>query len=310
MFRPYECLPDNRFITVHYSLFTILNTFYQEVASFIQICYDGAIEINCVPPSHPILILKDKKIIFLLLKLPTTSVDLNLQAEVKSFADQCEQEGIQLISIWEDRWSNCHQQVMARIGNMFGRFKRIHARQTEVIKITQPDLDVFMNRNHLYGSAQAKYKYGLLYQKELVAAASFSGLRNYYRSQSVYRSSELIRFANKNGYCVVGGMGKLLKHFIRSKQPDDIMTYADCDWSSGHSFVQLGFTVVEKTPFQTFWIHPSGKIRYATHRLPNELIHDFQQQHRYGLEEFIKRQGYTQVFDRGNIKYLKIIKIQ
>jgi hypothetical protein len=64
------------------------------------------------------------------------------------------------------------------------------------------------------------------------------------------QSGELIRFCNKLDYTVVGGLSKLLKHFITQYQVDDVMTYIDKDWSDGKSFIQLGFEVVgEKHQF-------------------------------------------------------------
>ena len=37
-------------------------------------------------------------------------------------------------------------------------------------------------------------------------------------------------------------MGKLMKAFIEEVQPDDIMSYADLEWSSGEVYSTLGFT--------------------------------------------------------------------
>ena len=38
-------------------------------------------------------------------------------------------------------------------------------------------------------------------------------------------------------------MGRVLKAFIKEVQPDDIMTYADLEWSEGNVYEQLGFTM-------------------------------------------------------------------
>ena len=40
---------------------------------------------------------------------------------------------------------------------------------------------------------------------------------------------------------ISGGMGKLLKAFIKEVQPDDIMSYADLEWSEGDVYTALGF---------------------------------------------------------------------
>ena len=36
-------------------------------------------------------------------------------------------------------------------------------------------------------------------------------------------------------------MGKMLKHFIKETDPDDIMSYADLEWSEGNAYEMLGF---------------------------------------------------------------------
>ena len=38
-------------------------------------------------------------------------------------------------------------------------------------------------------------------------------------------------------------MGRMLKTFIKEIQPDDIMSYADLEWSAGDVYTQLGFTL-------------------------------------------------------------------
>ena len=45
------------------------------------------------------------------------------------------------------------------------------------------------------------------------------------------------------GVRLSGGMGKLLQAFIEEVQPDDIMTYADLEWSEGKVYEALGFTL-------------------------------------------------------------------
>ena len=57
------------------------------------------------------------------------------------------------------------------------------------------------------------------------------------------RSYEWIRFASLPGVRISGGMGKILKAFIEEVHPDDIMSYADLEWSEGAVYEQLGFTL-------------------------------------------------------------------
>ena len=45
------------------------------------------------------------------------------------------------------------------------------------------------------------------------------------------------------GVRLSGGMGKLLQAFIEEVKPDDIMTYADLEWSEGKVYEALGFAL-------------------------------------------------------------------
>ena len=60
------------------------------------------------------------------------------------------------------------------------------------------------------------------------------------------RSYEWIRYASLPVLRISGGMGKILKTFIEEVQPDDIMSYADLEWSEGTVYEQLGFTLEGK----------------------------------------------------------------
>ena len=42
---------------------------------------------------------------------------------------------------------------------------------------------------------------------------------------------------------MIPGMGKMLKAFIKEVDPDDIMSYADLEWSEGNVYEQLGFVL-------------------------------------------------------------------
>ena len=55
---------------------------------------------------------------------------------------------------------------------------------------------------------------------------------------------QLIRYASKSGFRVIGGAGKLLKYFERNYNPKSIITYADRSYSQGNMYKQLGFNLL------------------------------------------------------------------
>jgi hypothetical protein len=65
-------------------------------------------------------------------------------------------------------------------------------------------------------------------------------------------------------------MGKLLKTFILEVQPDDIMSYADLEWSQGDVYKTLGFNEeLPKDPV-SFEIDPQTWERRAIRRFQPE----------------------------------------
>ncbi|ULT28536.1 hypothetical protein KUH03_19615 [Sphingobacterium sp. E70] len=87
----------------------------------------------------------------------------------------------------------------------------------------------FLVEHHLQTALPGKYRYGLYEQGELVSIAVFSGGRRMNDKNEEYRSFELLRFCNKSGYNVIGGLSKLITAFAKDFHPGDIMTYTDRD---------------------------------------------------------------------------------
>lgn len=76
----------------------------------------------------------------------------------------------------------------------------------------------------------------------MVAVALFSNARRWKKDGGVVSSYEWIRYCSLRGYRVVGGMSRLLRHFIAEVGPDDVMSYADADYPDGGDvYATLGF---------------------------------------------------------------------
>jgi hypothetical protein len=202
--------------------------------------------------------------------------------------DAEELKQIQLIQLWEDIWSTRREQVLSRIISIVGLNKKIYGRNTSVLNLTQQEADVFLNQNHLQCSVGAKYRYGLVKDGTLVAVACFSRLRKMNNGIANYNSAELIRFANIQGATVIGGFTKLLSYFIKEHEPNDIMSYADRDWSRGSAYVKSGFKLVGKTPPATVLVNKQTMQRIFPHRL--------------GID--VQITDYLKVFNLGNLKYI------
>lgn len=176
------------------------------------------------------------------------------------------------IVIASDRWIREGDCIRRRLLAHYGRFSHIFARNCHVEKITKGTAAAFMDSWHSYGDATCKYRYGLFLDKPftdpfhsfpegtMVAAATFSNGRFMERDGKLWRSYQWIRYASFPDTRVSGGMGKIMKFFMKScgfgkTMPDeiagttgkdsfggwDIMSYADLEWSGGGAYSSLGF---------------------------------------------------------------------
>ena len=183
--------------------------------------------------------------------------------------------------ITEDRWMRQNEMMKARLLAHLEVFDRIYARNCEVRKIDRQTAADFLTATHSYGDASCRHRYGLFlkrhtghvaaggietvkYPKDtLVAVATFSNARKWTKGDKTIRSHEWTRYASLPGVRLSGGMGKLLKAFIEDMHPDDIMTYADLEWSEGKVYERLGFVLEGVKAPVTFSVDTVSWDRYA-----------------------------------------------
>ena len=212
--------------------------------------------------------------------------------------------------ITEDRWNRQRAMMEARLLAHMEVHHQAYARNCEVRRIEKAEAQEFLNMNHSYGDAACKYRYGLFLKRHtghiaaemelrtgtgmtgrkvgtsspvilnevknlspgtLIAVATFSNARKWIKDGKEIRSYEWTRYASLPDLRVSGGMGKLLKAFIKEVQPDDIMSYADLEWSEGEVYERLGFEAeAEKEPV-TVTIDPHTWERKAIRRSLDKL---------------------------------------
>ena len=195
---------------------------------------------------------------------------------VAELLNELSSENMRPIIITEDRWRSRQKMMQARLLAHLEVFVPMYARNCEVRKIDKETARAFLEENHSYGDAACRYRYGLYLKRytgkkseisrlaslarndsefnarndsddcivhpgTLVAVATFSNARKWVKGEKTVRSYEWTRYASLPGVRINGGMGKALKAFIKDVLPDDIMSYADLEWSEGAAYEQLGF---------------------------------------------------------------------
>ncbi len=180
------------------------------------------------------------------------------------------QEGYPLI-ITEDRWRSQGMMMRARLLAHLEIFSHIFARNCMVRKMEKTEAQAFLGETHSYGYATCRYRYGLFTKSSgaLVAVATFSNARKWIKDGKEIRSYEWTRYASLPGVRICGGMGKLLKAFIAEVRPDDIMSYADLEWSEGEVYRTLGFIGEPGKGPVDFTVNPETWERKAI--MPHEV---------------------------------------
>lgn len=202
--------------------------------------------------------------------------------------------------LYEDRWFSGGKELRSRILARVGCFRSVFARKCNIISGSTIAREVaeFLEKNHAYGNAQCKHRYALEYQGELVAVATFSKPRPMPRDDGrTYLSYEWVRYASIPGTRVVGGMGRLLKAFLKDAalmgqkagMPVEVMSYSDNEWSVGDAYVKLGFRQIGERGPVRYMVDPDTCERYSMRKFSLLPPSDrkFYEIHNLGSKKFI-----------------------
>ena len=210
----------------------------------------------------------------------------------------CLSHGIQLIHIFEHEWLYKREIVESMLLSKTKKLKTsTYARKCIVVELTSKDKRRFFDQNHLHGDVRSSLCLGLLFDGTLVCALSLGKPRFSDRHEW-----EIIRFANLRYTNVVGGFSKLFKHFITSRNPQSVLTFADRSWSSGLLYLSAGFQFLEFTPpnyfyFKNTTVYP--RQVFQKHKLQKLLA-----TYSPNLSEYenMLQNGYLRIWNSGNVK--------
>lgn len=168
-------------------------------------------------------------------------------------AEICREKGIRFFAIYEDEWANPDKQdlIKSMIEFRLGAFNgvKLNARDLELRFLKKNrEFAEFFSKNHLDGHTKASYAYGLFYQDQLVACASF---RVNFNGQL-----EVARLATKQGYSVRGAAGKLLSPLKNL----DLWSYSNNRVGTGEVYRTLGFQEVQRKSVPSYY-YTDGQVR-------------------------------------------------
>lgn len=210
-----------------------------------------------------------------------------------------EEHGLQLMHIWDFQIDKNPELIRSMLLHRLGKSEHvIYARNTRITELTPGTYRSFLDSNHIQGSMNSKFKYGLTFNDTLVAVMGFGNSR--FNKNTV----ELHRFCAAQNYSIVGGASKLFAHFLKTHTDvKSLESFALRDISAGKLYTKLGFKKVSDTPPNYFYFKNRrvyNRIEFQKHKLSKKLD-NFDS----SLTEWenMQNNGYNRFWDTGSIKY-------
>ena len=180
-------------------------------------------------------------------------------------SDRARSKGINLLQVYEDDWRTKEDIVKSIIKHRLGLSKKIGARSCEIKVLSPRQKKDFFEKNHIDGDAKSSSAIGLIYDEEIVAAASFrSPFHKKWKSHV-----ELARFCTKKDLAVVGALSRLTKHFVRTSGKP-LMSYQDTRLGGSSSYEHAGFKKAGETGVMFWWTDTHKRYnRFSTKATPD-----------------------------------------
>lgn len=228
----------------------------------------------------------------------------------------CEDKGIHLIHIFENEWTRKKEIVKSRLRHILGASNQtpIYARKCSVKKIGNDQKKEFLENHHIQGAGRSKVKLGIFYgeffDSKLIGVMTFGtpSVAQGHKEEKRGEQWEMKRFALAQP--VVGGAGKLFKHFTRNFESSQIKTYADRRWSTklDNVYEKIGFEYVGSSePNYYYFRREKSASQELKHRFNfrknvlDEKLDSFDPE----LTEWenMQKNGYDRMWDCGHLKY-------
>lgn len=223
----------------------------------------------------------------------------------------CKEQGIQLLTIWEDWIKTKPEIVKSIIKSKYHHYNEvIYGRNCRIEKLDPAIAKEFLDVNHIQGRTAAHVHFGLLYNDRLVAVMSFSKMRGCMGSQTSREGQwELVRYCSLLNTKITGGAGKLLKHFIKTYKPESVVSFSSNDISNGALYKSLGFE--ESGENSSYWYIGNDYKRF--HRssfTKSEIIRKglAPDKEHWTETEAMLMHGYVKIYDTGQTKWILKIK--
>lgn len=211
------------------------------------------------------------------------------------------EQGINLITIWEDDWTYKNDIIKSRISNLLGKSRKLQARKCQIREIIGSEEKGFLVKNHIQGYVPSSIKIGLFYEGDLVSVMTFGKYRVSLGKKEKEGEYELLRFCNSLNVLVIGGASKLFNYFLQKYKPIKVLSYQNNSWNTGNLYENLGFEKIGLTKQNYYWC--VGDLRYNRFNFRKDKLVKEGYDPQKTEDEIMTQRGYFKSWDLGNIKW-------
>ena len=203
--------------------------------------------------------------------------------------------GFRCINVWD--WDD-----IDKIISLLTTRETIYARSCEIREVDRLTEIDFINKYHLQGYTKSSINVGLYYKDILVSIMTFGKPR--YNKNYEY---ELIRYCSS--YNVIGGAEKIFSYFVKTYEPNSIISYCDLSKFYGKTYEKLHFSL-EKISIGKHWYNPETNV-HITDNLLRQQGFDRLLGKQYGTfgkgtsnEQLMLQHGFVEIYDAGQATYI------
>lgn len=152
------------------------------------------------------------------------------------------EKGYRCINVWDwDNWDKIIDNIKPK--------QKLYARKLQIKEITKQEANQFLDTYHLQNSCYGNsVNLGLYQGEELIQIMTFGKPR-----YNPHYQWELLRLCTHSNYYVVGGAERLFKHFVKTQNPDSVLSYCDFSKFTGDVYTRLGFKQTTKPQPRKHW---------------------------------------------------------
>lgn len=210
---------------------------------------------------------------------------------------KCRENGVQLLTIFEDEWLSRHGVIKNKIIHLCrNTTTRIGARKIDIsVTTNKQEVKEFLEKFHVQGKTEG-ISIALVgkYKGEIVAVVTL---------RKCSEGHDMTRYCINNSASYPGLFSKFLTFIKKNKLCETVITFADLRWSTGDVYEKSGFTRVAELPPDYSYTDYKTREHKFNNRKQKLAV-------KYGVDitgktesEIALEVGLDRIWDCGKVKY-------